>query len=184
MDSINQNQTECNHENLNAAIAVEKLKEIVDKAKSCFFTTSVDSGFRTRPMNVQEVDDEGNLWFLSADDSHKNLELKDNPFVQLYFQGSPHSDFLSLEGKATISRDKQRIKDLWQFVIGTWFTEGVDDPRITVIKVTPIEGYYWDNKHGNTIAGIKMLFGAMIQKTMDDSIEGELQFTHGSVKSD
>ncbi len=89
-----------------------------------------------------------------------------------------------MEGKATISRDKQRIKDLWQFVIGTWFTEGIDDPRITVIKVTPIEGYYWDNKHGNTIAGIKMLFGAMIQKTMDDSIEGELQFTHGSVKPD
>ena len=29
---------------------------------------------------------------------------------------------------------------------GVWFTEGVRDPRITVIKVTPEDGYYWDTK--------------------------------------
>ena len=28
------------------------------------------------------------------------------------------------------------------------------DPRITVIKVTPSDGYYWDTKHGNAVAGI------------------------------
>jgi hypothetical protein len=50
----------------------------------------------------------------------------------------------------------------------------VDDPRITVIKVTPTEGYYWDNKHGNAVAGAKMMIGAMIGKTLDDSIEGKL----------
>ena len=50
----------------------------------------------------------------------------------------------------------------------------MDDPRITVIKVTPSEGYYWDNKHGNAEAGPKMMIGAMIGKTLDDSIEGKL----------
>ena len=56
----------------------------------------------------------------------------------------------------------------------TWFTEGVDDPRITVIKVDTIEGYYWDNKHGNAIAFMKMTAGALMGKTFDDSIEGRL----------
>jgi hypothetical protein len=50
----------------------------------------------------------------------------------------------------------------------------VDDPRITVIKVVPSEGYYWDNKHGNAVAGVKMMIGAMIGKTLDDSVEGKL----------
>ena len=57
----------------------------------------------------------------------------------------------------------------------TWFTEGVDDPRITAIKFTPKSGYYWDTKHGTAVAGVKMLVGAAIGKTLDDSIEGELR---------
>ena len=125
-------------------------------------------------MSVQQVDDEGNLWFLSANDSHQNKELALDPSVKLYFQGSAHSDFLQLTGRATISTDRAKIKELWEPIIKTWFTEGVEDPRITVIKVTPTEGYYWDTKHGNAVAGIKMLIGATLGKTLDDSIEGKL----------
>ena len=58
----------------------------------------------------------------------------------------------------------------------TWFTEGEDDPRITVIKVTPTDGYYWDTKHGTAIAGAKILVGAAIGKILDDSVEGQLVF--------
>ena len=125
-------------------------------------------------MSVQKVDDEGNLWFLSASDSHKNLELAADPSVRLFFQGSAHSDFLELNGRGTVSTDKAKIKELWEPLLKTWFTGGVDDPRITVIKVVPTEGYYWDTKHGNAVAGIKMLIGAAIGVTLDDSIEGKL----------
>lgn len=127
-------------------------------------------------MSVQQVDDEGNLWFLSANDSHKNAELERDSSVQLFFQGSAHSDFLMLSGAASVSRDKAKIKELWEPIIKTWFTEGVDDPRITVIEVAPREGYYWDTKHGNAVAGVKMMIGAAIGKTLDDSIEGKLEF--------
>lgn len=176
MDSINKNQVEDNLKDLAGHDAVEKIKEVVDKAQTCFFCTGGATGpsSGTRPMNVRKVDDNGNLWFLSADDSHKNSELEQDREVNLFFQGSAHSDFLHLNGTATISRDKEKIKELWEPVIKTWFTGGVDDPRITVIKVKPLQGYYWDNKHGNTIAGIKMMVGAAIGKTMDDSIEGTL----------
>jgi general stress protein 26 len=126
-------------------------------------------------MNVRVMDDAGHLWFLSAQESHKNEELRRNPLVQLYFQGSKHSDFLHLTGRATVSRDQEKIDELWEPVIKTWFTEGKDDPRITVIEVEPSEGYYWDTKHGNTIAGIKMMLGAALGKTLDDSLEGRLE---------
>jgi len=58
-----------------------------------------------------------------------------------------------LHGKASISRDKEKIKQLWEPVVKTWFTEGVDDPRITVIRVTPNEGYYWTTKHAKQSPG-------------------------------
>lgn len=176
MNSINQQQAERNHEDLTGHGAVDRIKDTVKKAQTCFFCTgsSVVGSDGIRPMNVRKVDDEGTLWFLSADDSHKNLELEGNSAVVLLFQGSPHSDFLQVKGHASVSRDKSKIKELWEPVLKTWFTEGVDDPRITVIKVTPTEGYYWDNKHGNMVAGVKMLLGAMTGKTLDDSIEGRL----------
>lgn len=176
MDSINQNQPEKNHQDLQARDAVEKIRDIVKEAETCFFCTLATSthGSATRPMSVQQVDDAGNLWFLSADDSHKNLELATDPTVKLYFQGSPHSGFLQLDGRASVSRDKAKIKELWKPILKTWFTEGEDDPRITVIKVAPLDGYYWDNKHGNAVAGVKMMIGAALGKTLDDSIEGRV----------
>lgn len=177
MDSINRQQTEANHADLSGQAAIDEIKTIVKKAQTCFFCTAVSTSGSSgaRPMSVQKVDDAGNLWFLSADDSHKNLELAMDDSVKLYFQGSAHSDFLLLNGYATVSRDKAKIKELWEFIGNTWFTEGVDDPRITVIKVTPTDGHYWDTKHGNMIAGIKMLIGAALHKTMDDSMEGNLR---------
>ena len=177
MDSINKNQPEENEKNLMGQEAIEKIKILIDKANSCFFCTKIKSNqsFSTRPMSVQEVDDEGNLWFLSAEDSHKNDELSEDPYVQLLFQGSQYSDFLSVYGKASVITDKAKIKALWKPVLKTWFTEGENDPRITVIKVKPDEGYYWDTKHGIMVAMVKRLAGAIVGKTLDDSIEGTIK---------
>lgn len=176
MDSINRQQPEHNRADLQGPEAVAKIKQLTDKANVCFFCTEArtygSSG--SRPMAVQQVDDEGNLWFLSATDSHKNEEVSHDPVVNLYFQGSSHSDFLALTGRASLSRDHAKIEELWKPVMKTWFTEGMDDPRITVVKVTPTQGYYWDTKHGSAVAGVKMLIGAAIGKTLDDSVEGTL----------
>jgi general stress protein 26 len=176
MDSINQQQPEENHQDLIGSEAGKKIKELVDQSNTCYFCTKLTAGepLKTRPMSVQKVDEAGNLWFLSANDSHKNADIAVDNHVQLLFQGSQHSDFLSLYGVATISTDKQLIKELWEPILKTWFTEGVDDPRITVIKVDAEQGYYWDTKHGNAVAFLKMAAGAVLGKTLDDSIEGKL----------
>ena len=177
MDSINRQQPEDNREDLSGTAALERIRNVLEKTQSCFFCTAVaegDSG-ATRPMSVQEVDDNDTLWFLSASDSHKNLELARDSAVRLFFQGSEHDGFLMLTGTATVTTDPARIDALWKPILKTWFTEGRDDPRITAIAVAPQGGYYWDTKHGRAVAGIKMLVGAAIGKTLDDSVEGRLR---------
>ena len=177
MDSINRQQHEENHADLDGSEAIKKLKDICEK-KTCFFCTSFGIGqpFVTRPMAVQQVDQEGNLWFLSAEDSRKNAEILTDASVELLFQGSAHSDFVALSGSASVSRDRKKIEELWEPIFKTWFTDGIDDSRITVIRVKPEDGYYWDNKHGNMVAFAKQLAGAAVGKTLDDSIEGKLGF--------
>ncbi len=177
MDSINQNQPEENMKDLGGAEAIAKLKELAEKTESCFFCSNIKTGlpFSTRPMSAQKVDDEGNIWFLSSKDSHKNDELTHDPFVQLLFQGSKHSGFMSVYGICEIFDDKDKIEELWEQIVKVWFTEGKDDPRISVIKVEPMQGYYWDNKHGNIVAFLKMATSLVTGKTLDDSIEGKLE---------
>lgn len=177
MNSINQQQPEENTRNLHDAEAIEKIKELAEK-KTCFFCSDIKTGvpMSVRPMSVQQIDDEGNFWFISANDSHKDEEVQQDPFVHLLFQGSAHSDFLNIYGIAETIDDKQKIHELWEPIMKTWFTEGESDPRISVIKVEPSEGYYWDTKHGNAIAFIKQLAGAVVGQTLDDSIEGKISF--------
>jgi len=178
MDSINRNQPEPNRLDVSGVEAVNRLKEIADDAGACFFVTHGGLGPNRgmRPMSVREVDDAGQLWFLSASDSHKNREIAAHPAVKLYFQKCSHSGFLEVDGYAEILTDRERIRQLWNFMLKTWFTEGEDDPRITAIRVIPRQGYYWDNKHGDAVAGAKVVVGAVIGKTLDDSIEGTLSF--------
>lgn len=177
MDSINREQQETNRASLEGSAAVEKIKQIVDHAENCFFCTASQrtSSEAARPMNVRQCDDAANLWFLSASDSHKNQELGRDPHVTLYFQATKHSEFLQLNGWATICSNRDKVAQLWEPILRTWFTDGIEDPRITVIKVEPIDGYYWSTKHGNLVAGVKMLVGAAMGKTLDDSIEGQLR---------
>ena len=193
MDSINRNQQEKNREDLRGPDAVAQIRAVVKQSANCFFCTTGSSSAAgsnsasgpapstgpcatdARPMNVRRVDDDGTLWFLSADDSHKNAELAQDASVTLYFQGSSNSDFLRLDGRAAVTKDKLVIKELWEPILKTWFTGGLDDPRITAIRVTPTAGYYWDTRHGNAVAGVKMVIGAMVGKTLDDSIEGTLK---------
>ncbi len=177
MDSINNNQRENNFKNVAGQEAVRRIKSTVDDAPVCFFCTKINKGesFSTRPMSVQQVDDDGNLWFLSASDSHKNAELNEDASVQLLFQGSQYSDFTTIYGHAIVSIDKEKIKELWRPLLKAWFTEGENDPRITVIKVSPGDGYYWDTKHGQLVAMVKTSVGALMGKTIDDSIEGNIK---------
>jgi general stress protein 26 len=177
MNSINREQPEKNHADLHGRAAIDKIRQLVDKAQSCFFCTRVSSPgpHPARPMNVRDVDQVGDLWFLSASDSHKNLELETDPSARLFFQASPHTDFLELNGHAHVLPDRPRLDELWEPALKTWFTQGKNDPRITVIRFTPTDGYYWDTKHGMMVAGIKMIIGAAIGKTLDDSIEGRVR---------
>jgi general stress protein 26 len=72
-------------------------------------------------MTALQVDEMGNLWFISASDSLKNVELAADPSATLYSPGSARAEFMHLEGIATVTRDPLKLKELWSFTMKTWF---------------------------------------------------------------
>jgi len=162
--------------NLQRDAATEKLKELAEDIKVCMFCTDLGSApFQTRPMGLQQIDDSGNLWFMSSSESDKNAEIQNDQDVQLIFSKNSDAHFLNVFGKATILRDKAKLDEVWNGLAKAWFTEGKDDPKITLIKVQPTEAYYWDTKDGKMISLIKIAAAAVTGKSMDGGIEGRLR---------
>ncbi len=169
-------EIEDHYESLSGTKAVEQIRAVAKAAHICFFGTLLDRAPLTvRPMAIQTVDDAGNLWFLSSRQSHTNRHIAEDPRVQILIGNPGDSQYLTLQGTATISDAPALRKEHWTPLAKTWFNGGVDDPDLTVIQVMPGDGYYWDTKHGKTYSFMKMAVGAVTGKTIDDSIEGKVR---------
>jgi len=164
-----------NYQNLSNQEALDKLKELAEDVRMCMFCTAVkELPFQTRPMATQEVDAHGNIWFFSAADSDKNMEIKQDDQVQLLYAKQSDNHYLSVYGHADIIRDRTKTEELWNIFIKTWFQEGKDDPNLTLIRVRPESAYYWDTKHGRFISLLGLAASVISGKTMDGSLEGNL----------
>lgn len=162
-------------ENLNSREAVKKIKELSEKAKFCMFCTELDTvPINTRPMGLQETDEEGNLWFISSDTSNKNFQIKDDDRVQLLFMNNSDSEYLSIFGNATIYKDRATIEDKWSPMANAWF-DGKEDPNVSIIKVAPKDTYYWDTKAGKLVSLLSFAAAAISGTKTDnsDGVEGK-----------
>jgi general stress protein 26 len=162
------------HKDLENEFAVDKIKDLAENIKTCMFCTYNDIRLQSRPMSVQKIDDYGQLWFLSDRNSSQNADITMNPTVEIFFS-EPHDKFLTLHGTATILYDRDKIEELYSPIVKVWMPGGIDDPNLSVIKVIPEDGYYWNNKNGKMVAIAKMTAALVTGKTMDDGIEGSLK---------
>lgn len=163
--------------NLSSQAAIEKIKELAMDANICLFVTNLSTiPLSSRPMATQEVDDDGNLWFMSKNDSEKNMDIEKDNRVQLFYSNGSSYEYLSIYGTAEILHDREKIEELFTPMIKAWFKEGKDDPTISLIRVKPVDAYYWDTKNNKMVSLIKIAISAITGKTNDDGgIEGTLK---------
>lgn len=155
--------------------AVEKLQKIAETAHISMFNSRLDQiPANTRPMAVQEVDENGDFWFITGKDTTAAEDLELDPRVQLIFANMSKAQYLTMYGEAELVKDDQKAKDLWNVFLTTWF-KSYDDPNLVLIRFKPSDGYYWDTKTNKMIQNIKIAVGAIRGKMMDDSVEGEIE---------
>lgn len=155
--------------------AIEKIKEMAEDSM-CLFCTYEDNKVISRPMNTRGIDDDGTLWFISRRDSEKNRQVNDGSPVYLMYMDTGKQHYLTLSGTASVMVDKQKTEELWSPFIKAWFDGGKDDPDLTLIRVTPEEGHYWDTKSGKLVYLIKVAIAAMTGKEgYDGTLEGDIK---------
>jgi general stress protein 26 len=155
--------------------AIEKIKEMAEDSV-CLFCTYENNKIVSRPMNTRGIDDDGTLWFISRRDSEKNRQINDGSEVCLMYMHSGKQHYLTLTGSAQVIVDRQKTEELWSPFIKAWFEEGKDDPDLTLIRVTPEEGHYWDTKTGKLVYLLKVAVAAITGKEgYDGTLEGDIK---------
>lgn len=125
---------------------VKKLAELIKDINMAMLTTvDKDGSLRSRPMSVQEAEFDGNLWFFTQDNSPKAGEIQQEHQVNVSFAKPEDNRYVSISGRATISHDKAKMKELWNPAYKAWFPEGLDDPNICLLKVKVAKAEYWDS---------------------------------------
>lgn len=162
--------------NLHQNEAIEKLQHMVnaiDIGMLCSRPKEDDYVYAI-PMSRQEVDDEGNIWFLFSSESETFRNLQKNDQVSLLFSDVKSYNFLSINGVAEVSQDAQKIDKYWSKIVEAWFEKGREDARIRVLKVIPKEAHYWDNKTNKLVTFFKIAVSAVSGSKMDIGREGDL----------
>jgi general stress protein 26 len=109
-------------------------------------------------MLMQDVDDSGWLWFLTARGSRKAFELNQNPHASVAFQSLGGKRFVSVEGTAIVVRDSVDLKRMWNASYRSWFPKGRSDPSIALVALRVTRAEYWlvpRSRLGRITGGLK-----------------------------
>jgi general stress protein 26 len=128
---------------------MEKLKDLIDGMDTAMFTTMTREGrLASRPLRMQEIDDEGAMWFVTDRDSHKAEEIEAHPQVNISFVAPQDNTYVSISGRAGVLFDKARLHDLWSPAMMVFYPDGLDDPDLCVLRVEMESAEYWDSPGG------------------------------------
>lgn len=161
--------------NLTSHEALEKMRTLVDDIKTAMLLTDLKKQpISAIPMTTKEIDEKGDIWFLSGMNSEHNSNIVKNPQVQLLYSDPSGMEFISIYGMATVITDDEKLKKLYSNSDDAWF-EGKDDPNLTALKITPKEAYYWDTKQNKYISLFKMGLAAASGNKADVGEKGKLE---------
>lgn len=125
--------------------AVEKLRDLIKDVGTAMLTT-IDGGvLRSRPMATQETEFDGDLWFFTSDKIYKIDEIEKDNRVNVSYASPDVNTYISVSGRAKISKDRAKMEELWSPILKAWFPEGLDDPSIALLKINVEQAEYWDS---------------------------------------
>jgi general stress protein 26 len=152
----------------------EKVKELVKDARICMLATMTEDGKHvSRPMAVQDVEFDGDLWFFAYTDSDLVAQVHAYPQVNVSFSDSKQNAWVSLSGAAEQVNDPAKAKELWNPLLKAWFPDGLETPTLTLVKVHVDTAEYWESAHSSKVVTMLGAVKAAVTGKTPDAGENE-----------
>lgn len=123
---------------------LDDLYKLIDGIETAMLTTRrTDGSLVSRAMQAQRRTTGTDLWFMTNVESEKFEELAKDPHVNLSFYKDRTREWVSVSGRAILSRDRDLIDSLYKPDWKAWLGDtgdgkrdgGPHDPRIALILV-------------------------------------------------
>ena len=123
---------------------VSRVWDIVEKIRVGMLTTQFNGGLRARPLEARVDRGAGVIWFVTDVRGAKDEEIIAAPDIGLAFCDEGTQVFLSITGRAFVTRDSAKAKDIWKKTDDAWFPNGPNDPNVRLLHVAPATAELWD----------------------------------------
>lgn len=135
-------------------------------------TQAADDSLTSRPMTLQQADDDGTLWFFTA--AHTSLDdtIRRDAQVNVSFADISDNFYVSTTAHATFVDDRKKMESLWSPLAAAWFPEGPRDPTLRLLRVEAERIDYW-RSHGGKVVQMLAIAKAAAHRTMPGYDIGE-----------
>lgn len=123
---------------------IARVWDIIEKTRVGMLTTHFSGGLRARPLEARPDRGAGVIWFVTDVRGTKDDEIGAAHDIGLVFIDEADDAYLSITGRAFVTRDPAQTKTLWKKTDDAWFPGGPDDPNVRLLRIEPITADLWD----------------------------------------
>ena len=138
-----------------------KVWELAKQIGTSMFVTHDGDRLEARPLQAYP-DRDANVFYFMTDAANLLGQLTADKRVLISFADPGRNDWISVDGAAIVTDDREKIKELWS-VWAKAFWDSPDDPRIRLITVNPDHARYW-NAPNKLVTSIAMVASAISGK--------------------
>jgi general stress protein 26 len=146
----------------------EKFWDMLEEQHACMLVTHGAGGtLHARPMHAIVEREAREILFFTALEGGKAREIAASDEVCLTFMSHKKNDYVAVQGRAELTRDRALIDKHWNTMAKAWFPSGKDDPNVGLIRVHVRGGEYWDSSSSDILNMLRMMTAAGSGKRPD-----------------
>jgi len=154
--------------------SIEKVNDLIKDVQIAMLTTIDGGTLRSRPMQTQEAEFDGDLWFFTSTDTHKTDEIGKDNRVNVAYASPSDNTYVSVSGTASLVNDKEKIEELWNPILKAWFPKGLDDPTLILLKVSVEQAEYWDSASSTVVQVVGFVKALVTGERADGGDHGKV----------
>jgi general stress protein 26 len=133
---------------------IDRVWDIIEKVHTGMLTTRFAGGLRARPLDARPDREQSIIWFVTDVRAGKDDEIAAAPDVCLTFVDADDKAYLSISGRASVTRDPAKAAAIWKKMDDVWWPGGAEDPNVRVLRVEPQVAELWDGP-GTVVAAFE-----------------------------
>jgi general stress protein 26/nucleotide-binding universal stress UspA family protein len=126
-------------------MGVLRLERLISSFRIAMLATVTRGGhMHSFPIVACRAGSDKELWFFIHAHTYRVDNAESDQQVNINYADVDGDIYVSISGKARLVQDRLNLEQLWDVVYEDWFSQGIDDPDLALLRVCVDEVEYWD----------------------------------------